>query len=420
MPSLTGVLFRRFTASENERRYRREQRQAQVKFIRALMLIGPAMLTSYVVINPLFVEAKFGLGMLLASVAMLPLLGFYYWYVGQPGYARSRWIDAGFFLAIEPLQFLFILVLWRSGVSGWPFYAIICYNQLLLLTYACLAFAASVREFFVWTLVTIAYVAAAMVVLGVPPGVGFYTWLFYAPFALLLFYLNWAIDDKSRLLFDSGIKLDAEKQKSDALLYNVLPQSIAERLQSGEAIADAFDDVTIIFVDVVGFTRMSQSMPATELVKLLNAFFSRADRGCDLFRLEKVKTIGDAYMAVAGAIVPVPRPAKAAIDFAHYLIAAAHDLSREFALDFQLHIGINSGPVIGGVISSKRMSYDYWGDAINFAARLEGAAAANGVTVSQSTYDATCDSYRFLPPRMVPLKGIGEVPIYDLDLPAGA
>ena len=416
MSRLTAAMFQRFADPAAEMRYRREQRTAQVKFVRALMLIAPAMLGLYIVINPLFIEPSFGAGMLVTSIAMLPLLGFYYWYVGQPGYAANRWIDVTIFSGFAAVQFFFIRFLWQSGVSEWPFYAILCYNQMLLLTYACLAFSAAVREFAIWTLISIAYVVAVLLSLDLPLGVTVYTVAFYAPFAGLVGYVNWAIDAKSRQLFDSGLKLDVEKKKTEALLHNVLPQSIAKRLQSGEAIADAFDDVSILFVDVVGFTNLSKSMPATDLVTLLNAYFSRADRGCDLFGIEKVKTIGDAFMAVSGAILPTPRPAKAMVDFACYLIGAAQELSDEFGLDFKLRVGINTGPVVGGVISSKRMHYDYWGDAINVAARMESAAPHNGITVSQSTWEATRDSYCYLEPRSATLKGLGVVPVYDVDL----
>ena len=416
MGRLTAAVFQHFADPAAELRYRREQRTAQVKFVRGLMLIGPAMLSLYVLANPLFVELSFAIGMLVTSLAMLPLLGFYYWYVGQPGYAANRWIDVMQFAVIAGVQYFFIRYLWQSGVSGWPFYAILCYNQMLLLTYACLAFAAVVREFVIWTCITIGYVLAVLLALDLPTGVTVYTMLFYAPFAGLVAYVNWAIDDKSRQLFETGLKLDAEQKRTETLLHNVLPQSVAKRLQSGEAIADAFDDVSILFVDVVGFTNLSKTMPAAELVKVLNAYFSRADRGCDLFGIEKVKTIGDAFMAVSGAIVPTPRPAKAMVDFAGYLVGAAKELSREFGLDFKLRVGINTGPVVGGVISSKRMHYDYWGDSINVAARMESAAPHNGITVSQSTWEATRDSYRYLEPRTATLKGLGVVPVYDVDL----
>ena len=416
MTSLAGLLFQRFADTRDEQRYRLELRSSQTRFIPALMIIGAAMLSLYVVIAPLYLTLATTGAMSVPIVSMGPALLFYSWYVGRPGYARAWWIDIGFFALIEPLQFYFIYVLHQSGVTGWPFYGILCYNQMLLLSYASLAFAASVRPFLIWATITVAYVVATMVVIGYPSNVIIYTTAFYAPFAMLLGYINWASDDKARALFEAGLRLDVEKKKSDALLYNVLPQSVAQRLQSGETVADAFPHVTIVFVDIVGFTKMSQAMDAGQVVTLLNAYFQKADAGCDLFGIEKVKTIGDAYMAVAGAIVPTPKPAKAVVDFARYLVGATQDISREFGLDFKLHIGINTGPVVGGVIAGKKMLYDYWGDAINIASRLEGAAPPNGITVSQATYDATKDSCRYHPPRPATLKGIGEVPVYDVDL----
>lgn len=414
MPSLRGLIYQRFTESAHEQRYRDQLRAGHVKFIRALMVIGAAMLSLYVVLMPLYLTFETIVPSLLAVLAMAPLLLFYAWYVGQPGYPRNRWIDIAFFVLIEPLQLYFIWQLYQSGVTEWPFYAILVYNQMLLLSYATLAFAASVRQFSLWATATAIYVGATTIALDFPSNVVVYTVTFYAPFAALLVYINWASDDKARALFDAGLKLDAEKRKSDALLYNVLPQTIAERLQSGETVADVFHDVTIVFVDIVGFTKMSQAMEPSETVRMLNGYFRKADAACDLFGIEKVKTIGDAYMAVAGAIVPTPRPAKAVVDFARHLIGVTKDISREFGVPFQLHIGINTGPVVGGVIAGKKMLYDYWGDAINVASRLEGVAPANGVTVSQRTWEETRDSCRYREPRLVALKGIGEVPVYDL------
>lgn len=416
MTSLAGLLFQRFADTRDEQRYRLELRERQTKFIRALMFIGGAMLSVYVFLAPLYLSLAGTVALLLATVAMAPVLALYAWYVGRPGYAANRWIELGFFALQEPLHLYYIYVLHSSGVTGWPFYGVLCYNQMLLLSFASLAFAASVRQFLIWTAFTVVFVVVLMIVIGYPSNVVAYTTAFYAPFACLVGYINWASDDKARALFEAGIKLDAEKKKSDELLYNVLPRSVADRLQSGEAVADAFPQVTIVFVDIVGFTKMSQAMDASQVVTLLNAYFQKADAGCDLFGIEKVKTIGDAYMAVAGAIVPTPKPAKAVVDFARYLVGATRDISRDFGLDFKLHIGINSGPVVGGVIAGKKMLYDYWGDAINVASRLEGAAPPNGITVSQATYDATKDSCRYQPARLVTLKGIGEVPVYDVDL----
>ena len=119
-------------------------------------------------------------------------------------------------------------------------------------------------------------------------------------------------------------------------------------------------------------------------------------------------------MAVSGAMTRPPRPAKAALDFACYLIEGAQELGRQFGVDFRLHVGINTGPVIGGVISAKRISYDDWGDTINLASRLQDVATANGVAVSAATFEQVRDAYTFAEPRKVPLKGMGEVDVYDL------
>ena len=416
MTALSGLLFQRFADIRDEQRFVLESRSGQGKFVRALMLIGAGMLSVYVALAPLYLPLEDTLWLLASTAIMAPILAFYAWYVGRSGYARHWWVDIGFFAVLQPPMYWFITLLYRSGVTEWPFYGILCYNQMLLLSYASLAFVASVRQFIIWVAITVVYVVATLIVLDFPSNVIAYTTAFYAPFAALLGYINWASDDKARALFSAGLRLDAEKKKSDALLYNVLPQSVAERLQSGETVADAFPHVTIVFVDIVGFTKLSQAMDAGQVVTLLNVYFSKADAGCDLFGIEKVKTIGDAYMAVAGAIVPTPRPAKAVVDFARYLVGATKDISREFGIDFKLHIGINTGPVVGGVIAGKKMLYDYWGDAINIASRLEGAAPPNGITVSQATYDETCDSTRYHPPRPATLKGIGEVPVYDVDL----
>ena len=196
----------------------------------------------------------------------------------------------------------------------------------------------------------------------------------------------------------------------------MLPAPVSERLKSNQVVADSFDAIVVVFVDLVGFTPLSQRLGPVGIVELLNAFFGRADQGTDLFGLEKVKTIGDAYMAVAGAIVPTPRPAKAAVDFAVWLRSEARQVGRRFELDLRLHVGIASGPAIGGVTGSKRFSYDYWGPTVNLAARLQDSVGPDGIAVSAAIRETVGDSYRFRPERSVTLKGLGATPIFDLDL----
>ena len=170
--------------------------------------------------------------------------------------------------------------------------------------------------------------------------------------------------------------LEAERAKTEELLYNVLPQEVAARLRAGEAVADSFSDLTVVFVDLAGFSALAKRLSPGHLVKLLNAFFSAADRCAERHGLEKVKTIGDAYLAVAGGMASAGGDSKAAIRFARDLVAALDEMEPESGIALKVRIGIHTGPAVGGVIGSTRLAYDYWGDTMNIASRLQGARAA--------------------------------------------
>ena len=414
MKAFARLIFQRFDDVKVETRYRLEQRVRQARFTRAMAIIAAGMFVTYSLFNPLFIALPDALGVALGHASFIPLLLAYSWYVGQPGYPTSRFADLSLFILAQPGLYHGAKVFASTGASEWTFGTLLCYNVMVALAFACLAFSASVRRFFGLTLASVAYLLGTLVLKGQSGTSIFYTGVFYGAYAVLIFYLNWAIDDKARALFATGVKLDAERAKSDNLLENILPRAVAERLRLGQAVADHYAEIAIVFVDVVGFTTMASTLPARRVVELLNAFFAYADKGVDLFGLDKVKTIGDAYMAVAGAMTCPPRPTKAALDFACYLIEGAKDLGQDFGVDFKLHVGINTGPAIGGVISAKRISYDYWGDTINLASRLQDVASANGVSVSAATYAQVRDAYAFAPPRTVALKGLGEVEVYDL------
>lgn len=414
MNAFVRLVFQRFDDPRVEQSYRLEQRQRQARFTRAMAIIAAAMFATYSLFNPLFIAWDAVRGVALGHFSFIPLLIAYSWYVGQPGYLTSRFADLALFVCAQPGMYYAARVFAATGASEWTFGTLLCYNVMVALAFACLAFAASVRRFFGLTLASVVYLLGALIFNGVSGSSIFYTGVFYGAYALLIFYLNWAIDDKARALYATGVKLDAERVKSDNLLDNILPRAVAQRLRSGQAVADHYPQVAIVFVDVVGFTTIANKLPVRRVVELLNAFFAYADKGVDLFGLDKVKTIGDAYMAVSGAMTCPPRPTKAALDFACYLIEGAKELGDRFEVDFRLHVGINTGPAIGGVISAKRISYDYWGDTINLASRLQDIAPANGVAVSAATYELVRDSYAFSAPRKVTLKGMGEVDVYEL------
>ena len=147
------------------------------------------------------------------------------------------------------------------------------------------------------------------------------------------------------------------------------------------------------------------------LVQHLNRFFSIADRCADRFGIEKVKTIGDAYLAVAGGMGSAAGDSRAALGFARDLIADVAAMGEGGGIALQVRIGVHTGPVVGGVIGSSRLAYDYWGDTMNIASRLQGVAPPNGVAVSEATWHETRDMHAFTPQRAV-LKGIGETEVY--------
>ena len=181
-------------------------------------------------------------------------------------------------------------------------------------------------------------------------------------------------------------KIEQEKKHSEALLRNILPPEIAVRLRKGETnIADHFEDASIIFTDVVGFTKITARMRAFEIVACLNRLFSDFDRLADDVGAEKIKTIGDSYMAALGIPVPRPNHARIAAKLALDLVTAAQRLQSSLPVPFLIRVGVHSGPVMAGVIGTRKFAYDVWGDTVNIASRVEAASQPNRVLISAAT-----------------------------------
>jgi class 3 adenylate cyclase len=219
--------------------------------------------------------------------------------------------------------------------------------------------------------------------------------------------------------------LEAERRKSDRLLLNILPAVIAERLKAsappGEArIADLFTEVTVLFADLVDFTPLAARLSPEQVVDLLNQVFSRFDRLVEQHGLEKIKTIGDAYMAVAGLPAPRPDHAQAAAALA---LAMQEEVARLAAPDgtpLRLRIGLHTGPVIAGVIGQKKFSYDLWGDTVNLASRMESHGVPGAIQVTAATRHRLGEAYRFEPRGGVEVKGKGTVEAFLLWARLGA
>jgi adenylate cyclase len=209
--------------------------------------------------------------------------------------------------------------------------------------------------------------------------------------------------------------LRAEKERSEQLLLNILPRKIVARLDSGETlIADHLLNVTVLFSDLVGFTKLSSRLSAAELVRLMNQLFSEFDRLALDLGVEKIKTIGDAYMLVGGLPEPREDHADAVADMALSMIGVVERMNRELTIPLQIRIGIHSGDVVAGVIGTHKFAYDIWGDTVNIASRMESHSLPNRIQVSAATYRHLHERFRLEPHGSVDVKGKGPMETYFL------
>jgi adenylate cyclase len=214
---------------------------------------------------------------------------------------------------------------------------------------------------------------------------------------------------------DRTKELLLEKEKSEKLLLNVLPEAIAVRLkQDQSAIADYFEEVTILFADIVGFTPLSARIPPIELVNLLNQVFSRFDQLVEQYNLEKIKTIGDAYMVVGGLPVHRNDHAQAIAEMALEMQAMMQQFQFLFNERFQIRVGIHTGPVVAGVIGTKKFIYDLWGDTVNVASRMESTGIPGKIQVTADTYEKLKEQFLFEKRGLIRVKGKGEMRTYWL------
>ncbi len=220
------------------------------------------------------------------------------------------------------------------------------------------------------------------------------------------------LHDQEQALLD---QLHIERAKAERLLQNLLPKAIAERLKAGQrTIVDSFIDSTVLFADIVGFTRIASKQSPHRTVQLLNEVFSGFDRIAEQFELEKIKTIGDAYMMVSG--VPSMRNdhAEACAHAAFEMLEAVRVFNRRHQLQWSIRIGMNSGPVVAGIIGTKKFSYDLWGDTVNIASRMESHGQPGQIQISEITMKLLGNKFDFQAQGKIDIKNSAPMPTYLL------
>ncbi|MCU0426047.1 MAG: hypothetical protein MUF71_10525 [Candidatus Kapabacteria bacterium] len=234
---------------------------------------------------------------------------------------------------------------------------------------------------------------------------------------------NAALQEKNLIIEQDRVSLARERERSERLLLSVLPAVIAERMKSGEThIAEHFPAVTVLFADVVGFTKLSANVNPQELVELLDALFSALDALAAKHGLEKIKTIGDAYMVVAGVPVPVDDHTERVARFALEMQSALDAVRMQWVLEgkelgahkIQMRVGIHTGEAVAGVIGTSKFAYDLWGDTVNTASRMESHGEAGKIHVSEEIYQTLKDKFVFEERGEIEVKGKGVLRTYYL------
>lgn len=246
----------------------------------------------------------------------------------------------------------------------------------------------------------------------------FFALNFSAMSTIVYFLLRYFVLETEKIkdqLSQQHVLLAQEQQKSEALLNNVLPTHIAQRLKKKSGlIADGYADVTVMFADIVNFTQLTEQMAPEHMVGLLNTVFSWFDAFSEKYGLEKIKTIGDAYM-VAGGLAREnqdygPQVADLALEMRDFIASHPEMIRYQLAI----HIGIATGPVVAGVIGTKRIIYDLWGDTVNVASRLTDEALSGDILVDRTTYNRLRHQYRFDTPNVAHIKGKGDMAVFRL------
>lgn len=239
---------------------------------------------------------------------------------------------------------------------------------------------------------------------------------------LFFILLSGGLYNRWRYVRKAKAIIEKEKKRSDELLLNILPYEVAEELKAnGQAAAKDFDKVSILFTDFKSFTEKAAQLSATELLAEINHCFEAFDLICEEFQIEKIKTIGDAYMAAGGLPVPSQDAARitvlAALKMQAFIQERYHRRNLSDEIGFEMRVGIHTGPVVAGIVGVKKFQYDVWGDTVNMAARMEGAGEVGKVNISKNTYELLMDDpdFSFVPRGSIKVKGKGSVEMWFVE-----
>ncbi len=334
------------------------------------------------------------------------------WLVSQP-WVKGRVLDVTFAVTVLTtisLLCLMVFAMPRSGAVDYPMYWLV-----LLVTVHVLAPLGLRRATAAGSVVVLSFLTTMLhfnvdrLPLAANTGVLLFVWG-------QLVAASWLLESQSRQTFAAQTQLAAARQDSERLLRAILPDAIANRMKSGEmVIADEVVDATVLFSDLVGFTTMSRAMSAKQVVSFLDTLFAAFDELSARHGVDKIKTIGDSYMAVAGTTSTVKdgteRVARLALDMAR----VTEEIAKSTGSNIKMRIGVHRGPVVAGIIGRSRFSYDLWGDTVNLASRMESHGEPGAIQVSSAVAEVLPETFNTRLRGMIQVKGVGPVETWWLD-----
>lgn len=410
---MAGEQAQTISAAEAEQAFQLDRRAARIPYVRGYAAVLGLVLLCYALVNTIYLDKDDDVRFTLLLVPSLLCLGGWFGATFLKLYPRTPMID---FVALLSMAMLVtaenVILFGDMAHDGHTAHGNVAISSLIIQAFAAFALAGRTRWFLSWTALHAVGYSLLILRLDTDPEARLYAIIGHLGGAGIVLFLNWAMGHADRAAYGFRVALEAERAKTEELLYNVLPEAAARRLKDGQLVADAYSDASVVFIDVVGFTRLAASVSPGHLIEMLNALFSLADRCAAEHGVEKVKTIGDAYLAVSGGNIPAGNSADAAIAFAQAVIDGLEQVRAETGLPIQVRVGIHSGPVVGGVIGATRMAYDYWGETMNMASRIEAQAEPGGIAISESTFLRSRRKEQFALPEMVTLKGVGDTAVY--------
>jgi class 3 adenylate cyclase len=400
-----GRVFRRFSEpTESDYVDWVEESHSKIRALIGKIAIVPYLIWAYVLTPLLFPNEANQSGL---QAIYFGLLVFYtMWAFNISERAQRKYKELIFMIGVTSVTLLYTMMI--TAIQPLHTYAVVFCSITYLFSFTIMTI--RIKYQFVYAVIAGLFMEAAYVEIGIVHEIAYISPVFIMVLGIIGLGSSVAKDIEARKSYVLKCKFEIEKKKSESLLSNILPQKIVESFNNGDRkTAESHDSVSILFADIVGFTKISSEKPVDEVVEILDNIFSRFDDLCLKMNVEKIKTIGDAYMAAAGLIIDDDSHCRNIVNLGLEMQSALEELKVLHNIDVSMRIGIATGHVVAGIIGKTKFCYDVWGQTVNTASRLESQSEPGKMLVCGETLARLDSKYLRVEERIEVLKGVGAV-----------